>query len=86
VVVHDRLAGPAILDRARRDAARITSGGEGAAALLLDLARAGKRVVRLECGDAAGLGAECAALRARGIAVELVPGVAIPVLDTAVGL
>lgn len=86
VVVHDSPVSPAILDRARRDADRIAVGQADADRLLLDLARAGKRVVRLEIGEAAGMGAESAALRARGIAVEIVPGVAAPAFAHAVGL
>ncbi|HEX9770677.1 MAG TPA: siroheme synthase CysG, partial [Kiloniellales bacterium] len=87
VVVYDRLVGPEILDRARRDAERIYVGkakGDHAAgqaeinALLLDHARAGKRVVRLKGGDPFVFGRggeEVEFLRGHGIAVELVPGI-----------
>jgi uroporphyrin-III C-methyltransferase / precorrin-2 dehydrogenase / sirohydrochlorin ferrochelatase len=87
VVVYDRLVGPEILDRARRDAARIYVGkakGDHAAdqaeinALLLDHARAGRRVVRLKGGDPFIFGRggeEVEFLRGHGIAVELVPGI-----------
>lgn len=87
VVVHDRLVGPAILDRVRRDAARIDVGKRrGAAsksqdeinALLLVEARAGKRVVRLKGGDPFifGRGGEETEYLARhGIRVVIVPGI-----------
>ncbi len=87
VVVYDRLIGPEILDRARRDAERIYVGkakGDHPASqdeindLLLDHARSGKRVVRLKGGDPFifGRGGEEAEyLRRHGIAVELVPGI-----------
>lgn len=87
VVVYDRLVGPEVLDRARRDAERIYVGkakGDHAAGqaeingLLLDQARAGKRVVRLKGGDPFIFGRggeEVEFLRRHGIAVELVPGI-----------
>ena len=87
LVVYDRLIGPEILDRARRDAERIYVGkakGNHAASqdeineLLLAEARAGKRVVRLKGGDPFIFGRggeEVEHLRRHGIAVELVPGI-----------
>ncbi len=87
VVVYDRLIGPEILDRARRDAERIYVGkskGDHAASqdeindLLLDHARSGKRVVRLKGGDPFIFGRggeEVEHLRRHGISVELVPGI-----------
>ena len=87
VVVYDRLVGPEVLDRARREAERIYVGkarGDHAAeqdrinALLLEHARAGKRVVRLKGGDPFVFGRggeEVEFLRGYGIAVELVPGI-----------
>ncbi len=87
VIVYDRLVGPGILDRARRDATRIYVGkSRGAAeksqdeinALLLAEARAGKRVVRLKGGDpfVFGRGGEEADYLARhGARVVLVPGI-----------
>ncbi len=87
VVVYDRLIGPEILDRARRDAERIYVGkaeGNHAAsqdeinALLLEHAREGKRVVRLKGGDPFIFGRggeEVEFLRRHGVAVELVPGI-----------
>jgi uroporphyrin-III C-methyltransferase/precorrin-2 dehydrogenase/sirohydrochlorin ferrochelatase len=87
VVVYDRLIGPEILDRARRDAERIYVGkamGDHAASqdeindLLLVNARSGKRVVRLKGGDPFIFGRggeEVEHLRRHGICVELVPGI-----------
>ncbi len=87
VVVYDRLIGPEILDRARRDAERIYIGkakGDHAAsqdeinALLLERARAGQRIVRLKGGDPFVFGRggeEVEFLRRHGIEVELVPGI-----------
>lgn len=87
LVVHGRAADDRILDYARRDAERIAVGGTGtarswnraaAAALLLHRARDGQRVVRLTAGepDSFRAGREAAHLRAHGIEVEVVPGVA----------
>lgn len=87
VIVHDRLVGEAVLDMARRDAERIFVGKARANhcmkqqdinALLISLARAGKRVVRLKGGDPFVFGRggeEAAALARAGIAHEVVPGV-----------
>lgn len=87
VVVYDRLIGPEILDRARRDAERIFVGkakGDHAAgqdeinALLADRAGAGQRVVRLKGGDPFVFGRggeEVDYLRRHGVPVELVPGI-----------
>ncbi|MEO3475483.1 siroheme synthase CysG [Roseomonas sp. CAU 1739] len=87
VIVHDRLVSDAVLDMARRDAARIFVGKARANhcvpqneinALLVGLARQGKRVVRLKGGDPFVFGRggeEAAALAEAGIAHEVVPGV-----------
>lgn len=87
VIVHDRLVTAEVLDMARRDAERILVGKAGAAhslpqdginALLVRLAREGKRVVRLKGGDPFVFGRggdEVLALREAGIAHEVVPGV-----------
>jgi len=87
VVVHDRLVSAEILAHARRDAERINVGkASGSHAcdqaqihrLLVQHARAGKRVVRLQGGDPLLFGRggeELAALAQAGIAAHVVPGV-----------
>ncbi len=87
LLVYDRLVGQEIVERARRDAERVHVGkakGRHSASqdeidrLLLEAARAGKRVVRLKGGDpfVFGRGGEEAAfLRGHGVEVELVPGI-----------
>lgn len=87
VVIHDRLAPAAVLDRARRDARRIYVGkrrGEHSvpqdeiAALMITEARAGHRVVRLKGGDPFVFGRggeELEAVRAAGIEVIVVSGI-----------
>jgi uroporphyrin-III C-methyltransferase / precorrin-2 dehydrogenase / sirohydrochlorin ferrochelatase len=87
VVLFDDLVSPAIVDMARREAARITVGKRGhkpscgqdeISALLVKLAREGKKVVRLKGGDPTIFGRaneEIEALREAGVAFEIVPGV-----------
>jgi len=87
VVVYDRLIGPEILAHARTDAARFYVGKERGNhsrtqaeinALLAHHARAGRCVVRLKGGDPFVFGRggeELDYLRARGVAVEVVPGI-----------
>jgi uroporphyrin-III C-methyltransferase/precorrin-2 dehydrogenase/sirohydrochlorin ferrochelatase len=87
VVLFDDLVPASILDFARREASRINVGKRGYApsvrqeeitALLVDLARAGKNVVRLKGGDPLIFGRaneEIAALRDAGFDIEIVPGV-----------
>jgi uroporphyrin-III C-methyltransferase/precorrin-2 dehydrogenase/sirohydrochlorin ferrochelatase len=87
VVLYDKLVGPEIVDYARRDAERIYVGKSMANhaktqdeinALMAEHAEAGKRVVRLKGGDPFIFGRggeEMDYLQARGIAVEVVPGV-----------
>jgi len=87
VILYDRLVPDAILERARRDAQRVfvgkESGGEQAQQtrineLLVSLARAGKRVVRLKGGDGYVFGRggeELEALAAAGIPWRVVPGI-----------
>ncbi|MDP3800778.1 siroheme synthase CysG [Brevundimonas sp.] len=87
VVIHDRLAPVAVLDRARRDARRIYVGKrrgehsvpqEEIAALMVAEAKAGHRVVRLKGGDPFVFGRggeELEAVRAAGIDVIVVPGI-----------
>ncbi len=72
VVVHDRGISGAVLDMARRDAERLPAPDGDAAALLVQLGQAGRKVIRL--ADAPSLDEE-AALLAAGVACEVVPGV-----------
>lgn len=86
VVLHDRLVSAAVLRRARRDAELVAMGkrpGGGARqqdiqALMIEHARAGRRVVRLKGGDPFVFGRggeELAAARAAGLPCEVVPGI-----------
>jgi len=87
VILFDRLVSAEILDFARREAKKMLVGKTGHApscrqddinALMVSLAKAGRRVVRLKGGDPMIFGRadeEIAACRAAGIAVEIVPGV-----------
>ena len=87
VILHDRLVSREVLDLARRDAERIEVGKEagrhhvsqdGIHALMLEHARAGRRVVRLKGGDAFVFGRggeELEFLRDHGIDYEVVPGI-----------
>jgi len=87
VILHDRLVPDEIIDLARRDATRICvgkmAGGQSVAqtaihALMIEHARAGRRVVRLKGGDPFVFGRggeELEALRSAGIAYEVVPGI-----------
>ncbi len=86
-VVHDLLANPELLELAPAGARRINAGKRAGAhvlgqeetnALLVRLARAGKRVVRLKGGDPFVFGRggeEALALAAAGVPFEVVPGV-----------
>jgi uroporphyrin-III C-methyltransferase/precorrin-2 dehydrogenase/sirohydrochlorin ferrochelatase len=87
VILYDRLVSEEVLDLARRDAERIYVGKaagnhhvsqEDTNALLVKLAKAGKRVCRLKGGDPFIFGRggeELEALAAEGIRFEVVPGV-----------
>ena len=87
VVLYDQLVSPDVLNLIRRDAERISVGKKAGAhsvpqneinALLLEHARAGKRVVRLKGGDPFmfGRGAEeLEAAKAAGIPFSVVPGI-----------
>ena len=87
VILHDRLVSKDVLALARRDAEFIEVAKEsgnhyttqdGIHELLLEHAKAGKRVVRLKGGDPFIFGRggeECEVLRAHDIPFEVVPGV-----------
>lgn len=87
VIVHDALVPEGVVAMGRRDAARIHVGKRKGChsvtqgeidAILVREAEAGRRVVRLKAGDPlvfGRAGEEMAALRAAGIAFEIVPGV-----------
>ena len=87
VIVHDHLVSEPILELGRREAQRIYAGKERGEhtlsqaeinALLVRLAREGKRVLRLKGGDPFVFGRggeEVQALAAAGIAFEVVPGI-----------
>jgi uroporphyrin-III C-methyltransferase/precorrin-2 dehydrogenase/sirohydrochlorin ferrochelatase len=87
VILYDRLVGDGVLDHARREAELILVGkakGQHSVsqseinALLIARAKAGQTVVRLKGGDPFIFGRggeEIDALRAAGIAIEIVPGV-----------
>ncbi len=87
VIVHDALVPEEVVDMARRDARRIAVGKRKGRhpvsqaeinSLLVALGRDGRRVVRLKAGDPlvfGRAGEEMAALRAAGVAYEIVPGV-----------
>ena len=87
VILFDGLVSAEILDFARREAKKMLVGKTGHApscrqddinALMVSLAKAGRRVVRLKGGDPMIFGRadeEIAACRAAGFAVEVVPGV-----------
>lgn len=87
IILVDDLVAPEILDFARREAKKMLVGktGHGPSckqeeinAMMVALARTGKRVVRLKGGDPMIFGRateEIAACRAAGIPVEVVPGI-----------
>src|SRR3979490_625460 len=87
IVFYDELVSSEILDRARRDAARVPVGrrvgkpGIGQAAinrLLIEAAKAGQRAVGLKGGDPFVFGRggeEVEALREAGVACSVIPGI-----------
>lgn len=87
VILYDDLVSAEVLDFARREARKLLVGktGHGPAckqpeinALMVALARGGKRVARLKGGDPmifGRAGEEIAACRAAGITVDVVPGI-----------
>lgn len=94
VILFDDRVSADVLEIARREAKRLLVGLRGredccqeeTRELMVRLARAGKNVVRLESGDlmsSGRTGEEGAWFMAKGIAVEVVPGVAAAALGTA---
>jgi uroporphyrin-III C-methyltransferase/precorrin-2 dehydrogenase/sirohydrochlorin ferrochelatase len=87
VIVHDQLVPDAVVEMGRRDAERISVGKKKGHhsftqaqinALLVRLAREGKRVARLKAGDPmifGRAGEELDALRKAGIPYQIVPGI-----------
>jgi len=87
VILFDDLVSRDVLDFARREAKKLLVGKTGHApsckqddinALMISLARAGRRVVRLKGGDPMIFGRadeEIAACRAAGLAIDVVPGI-----------
>ena len=87
VVLYDDLVSPRTVNAARREATRIAVGKRGykpsctqedITALLVSLAREGKRVVRLKGGDLmifGRAGEEIAGVVAAGLPIEIIPGV-----------
>jgi uroporphyrin-III C-methyltransferase/precorrin-2 dehydrogenase/sirohydrochlorin ferrochelatase len=87
VILIDDLVAPEILDFARREAKKMLVGktGHGPSCkqdeintLMITLAKAGRRVVRLKGGDPSifgRVGEEVAACRAAGVPIEVVPGI-----------
>lgn len=87
VILYDALVPEAVVAMGRRDAERLSVGKRKGChsktqgeinALLVELGRQGKRVVRLKSGDPlvfGRAGEEMAALREAGISYEVVPGV-----------
>lgn len=87
IILYDDLISPDILELARREAKRMTVGKRGFRpscaqpdinALMLHLARQGKRVVRLKSGDPmifGRAGEEIELLQRHGIPVAVVPGI-----------
>ena len=87
IVFYDELVSPEILDRARRDAARVPVGrrvgkpGIGQDAinrLMIEAAKSGRRAVRLKGGDPYVFGRggeEVEVLRQAGVAYSVVPGI-----------
>lgn len=90
VVLYDDLVSPAILDFARREAKKMLVGKTGYGpsckqddinALMVDLAKEGRRVVRLKGGEPmifGRAGEEITHCRAAGVPVEVVPGISAP--------
>jgi len=82
IVFHDEDVSSGILDRIRRDAARVAVGRRDhdiVSRQVVDAAKSGRRVVRLRAGEAFGPGRggnDIAALRDAGVTHFVVPGIA----------
>lgn len=89
VILFDGGVSPDVLDLARREAKRLLAGdGDDAVGRMVRLARRNKRVVRLLAGDGVTgprADAERAALAAAGIAHDVVPGLAGPLVSDNAG-
>ncbi len=81
VILYDDRVSPEILEFARREARKMLVGKAGKpdeiSGLIVGLAKAGRRVVRLKGGNPA-IDEEIVACRKAGIAVEAIPGIATP--------
>jgi len=85
VILYDDRVSPEILEFARREAKKLLVGKAGNPSskpeeingLIVGLAKAGRRVVRLKGGNPA-IDEEIVACRKAGIAVEAIPGIATP--------
>jgi uroporphyrin-III C-methyltransferase/precorrin-2 dehydrogenase/sirohydrochlorin ferrochelatase len=87
VILFDDLVSPEVLELARREAKRFLVGKRGGREsccqddindMMVNFAKAGKRVVRLKSGDPmifGRAGEEIARLQSEGIAVDVVPGI-----------
>ena len=83
VILYDDLVSPEILEFARREAKKMLVGQTGSPSgkkdeingLIISLAKAGRRVVRLKGGNSA-VDDEVAACRKAGITDEAIPGIA----------
>lgn len=85
VILFDDLVSDDVLELARREAQRMIVGKRGGREscrqedinyLMVKLAKAGKRVIRLESGDPMRASEEIERLKAEGIPVDIVPGIA----------
>jgi uroporphyrin-III C-methyltransferase/precorrin-2 dehydrogenase/sirohydrochlorin ferrochelatase len=92
VILYDERVSVDVLEFARREAKKMLVGESGHDAsgghdetrrLMIGLARAGRRVVRLKGGDPASESDEIAACRKARIAVEVVPGIVTAPIATA---
>jgi uroporphyrin-III C-methyltransferase/precorrin-2 dehydrogenase/sirohydrochlorin ferrochelatase len=80
VILIDDLVSPEVIDFARREARKLLlgSGGGDTIALMVKLAKAGRRLVHLVSGDLmspGGADEEIAACRSAGISIEVIPGI-----------